>query len=223
MNHKILVVVAHPDDEILGVGGTILKHVSSGDEVSILILGEGETSRGNIADIHKREAQAKKAAEMLGVRDLVLDKLPDQRFDTLPFLEIVQKIEKEIVRIKPNVIYTHNAYDLNLDHRIIFQAALTASRPAKNNPLKTILSFETLSSTEWQIKDQTSVFLPTEYHDITDVIEKKIEIFKIYRDEVREYPHPRSEEGIRILAKYRGMESAYPYAEAFQVIRRFDD
>lgn len=220
---NVLVVVAHPDDEILGVGGTILKHVKQGDRVSILVLGDGETARDANVDIAKRENQAQAVGQALGIQEMILKKLPDNKFDSLPLLEIVKEVEKVIDKLKPETVYTHCPYDLNVDHRLTFQAVLTACRPQPDLGVKKILAFETLSSTEWQIKDKSNMFSPTEYNDISEFIAKKIEALKIYQDELRDYPHPRSVEGVKILAQYRGMEVGYKYAEAFQIIRNLND
>jgi len=221
--NKILIIAAHPDDEILGVGGTILKHVAQGNEVNLLILGDGETSKDSMPDVEKKAAQARKAAEFLGAKNLILKKLPDQKFDSLPMLDIIKQIESIIVQIQPEIVYTHHPYDLNIDHRLTFKALLTACRPQPHFPVKKILAFETLSSTEWQIKDGAHLFCPTHYENIKTFIDKKIAALKIYSEELREFPHPRSLEGIRILAQYRGMEAGYQYAEAFQLIRNLND
>lgn len=223
MSKKILIIVAHPDDEILGVGGTILKHLYNKDKVSVLILSDGETSRDSSADITKRSQQAKKAVQFLGVQNLFLEKFPDNKFDSLPLLNIIKIIEKYLNKIKPSIIYTHHAHDLNIDHQITFQAVLTACRPQPNFFVKKILCFETLSSTEWQIKNPAKSFCPTEYNNIDDFIDKKITALKIYQHELRKYPHPRSVEGIKILAQYRGIQVGCKYAEAFQLIRKLND
>ena len=221
MNKKILVIVAHPDDEALGMGGTILKHKSAGDEINILFLGDGASSRGiNSAEMKKRAVQAAAAAEALGVKNIFLEKLPDNKFDTAPLLDIVKKIEKVLAKIRPAVIYTHFSSDLNIDHQITFKAVLTACLPQPKFCFKKIYSFEVLSSTEWQIKDQAHCFCPTEYVDISEFIEKKIKILKqVYGNELRPYPHPRSKEGVKILARYRGLEVGCKFAEAFCQIR----
>lgn len=224
MKNKVLVIAAHPDDEVLGAGGTILKHIKGGDWVSVLILGEGETSRrGGAGNIRKRANQAKRAAQNLGVKKIILETLPDNKFDSVPLLDIVEKVEKVIYNLKPHVVYTHFGEDLNIDHRLTFQAVLTACRPQPNFFVKKIMSFEVLSSTEWQIKKKQSLFCPTYYNDISDFIEKKIKAMEAYRPELKSYPHPRSREGIKILAQYRGMEVGYKYAEAFQIIRNLND
>lgn len=219
MKNNILVVVAHPDDEVLGIGGTIIKHVNDGDEVNILILGDGETSRDSGADIKKRELQARSVSQVMGVKNIFLEKYLDNQFDIIPLLTIIKKIESVLKEVKPSIIYTHYYNDLNIDHCLVAQAVITACRPNTSSGIKKILAFETPSSTEWQIKDQSHVFCPTEYNNITDFIDKKIDILKIYKDELADYPHPRSVEGIKILAQYRGLESGFKYAEAFQLIR----
>ena len=220
---KIFIIAAHPDDEILGAGGTILKHIKNGDEVSILILSDGETSKDSNADVKKREEEAREVAKLLDIKELFLEKLPDNQFDSLPLLKIVKIVENHLNRIKPGIVYTHHLYDLNIDHRMTFQAVLTACRPRPNYFVKKILTFEVLSSTEWQIKDKKHQFYPTFYNDITHFIDRKVEILEIYKNELKEYPHPRSREGVRVLAKYRGIESGYNYAEAFQLIRQLRD
>jgi len=222
--NKILIVAAHPDDEMLGMGGTILKHVNNKDAVSILFLGDGITSRDINADIEPRRRQAKKVAELLQAKIAGLEQFPDNRFDSVSLLDIVKKIEPVIARIKPNIIYTHHMGDLNIDHRLTAQSVLTACRPQPGFCVKKILGFEVLSSTEWQAKDSSHCFCPTEYTDISKFIEKKIEILKkAYGDELRQFPHPRSAQGVKILAQYRGMEVGYKYAEAFQLIRNLND
>lgn len=215
--NSVLVVVAHPDDEILGVGGTLIKHRNNHDELNILVLANGEESRDVGVDIKKRLSQAERVAEKLKAK-LHLENLPDNSFDTVPLLAIAKLVEKVVAKVKPSIIYTHHPYDLNADHRLAFQAVLTACRPQPDKSVKKILAFETLSSTEWQIKDQHQ-FKPTYYENIEQELDEKIDLIKIYQDELRPYPHPRSVEGIKILAQYRGLEVGLKAAEAFEVIR----
>lgn len=222
---KIMVIVAHPDDEILGVGGTILKHVAEKDEVSALILSDGELARDTavLNDIKKREKQALLVSKKLGLKNLFLEKLPDNQFDSVSLLSITKIVEKYINKIKPGIIYTHHGGDLNIDHKITFQAVLTACRPQPGFFVKKILTFETPSSTEWERKSSEKIFAPNFYNNITNFIDGKIEVLKIYKDEIRLYPHPRSYEGVKILAKFRGMIVGYEYAEAFENIRELND
>ena len=222
--NKILVVAAHPDDEVLGVGGTILKHAREGDSVFLLVLSDGETSRGaNNIEIKKRQDQAERTAKILGIKKVFLETLPDNKFDSVSLLDIVKRVEKVIYAVKPNMVYTHFNDDLNIDHRLTFQAVLTACRPQPRFFVKKILSFEVLSSTEWQAKKKNKLFCPNEYNDIGKFIDKKIKAIEIFNDELKQYPHPRSKKGIKILAQYRGLEVGYKYAEAFQIIRRLKD
>lgn len=226
-NKKILVVAAHPDDEVLGCGGTIAKEVSLGNEVSVLILGDGETSRnqeGNVEEkLEQKENSAQKACDILGVKDLFLEKLPDNKFDFIPLLDIVKIVEKYVEIVKPDIIFTHHDGDLNVDHQLTFKAVLTASRPQPNCQVKNIFSFEVLSSTEWQAKESHLMFCPNYYNNVTDFFNKKLEALAAYEQELREYPHPRSKEGVEILAKYRGIETGFNFAEAFKIIRKLRD
>jgi len=215
--NKILVVVAHPDDELLGLAGTLCKHRDRGDDIHILILANGEDSRAGVVDSKKRFNQAKNVANALKAK-LYLEDLPDNQLDSLPLLSIVKIIEKIVLSVNPEIIYTHHAHDLNIDHRLVCEAVLTACRPVSGSTIKQILCFETLSSTEWQIKDFRQ-FSPNYYVDVSNYLEEKKKLLKNYDDEMRPFPYPRSYEGVEILAKYRGMEIGVGAAEAFNIIR----
>jgi LmbE family N-acetylglucosaminyl deacetylase len=214
---KILVIVAHPDDEILGMGGTLLMHKDKGDEISLVVLSNGEDSRPDKTDPKKRYSQSEVIAEKLGAK-LFICNFPDQKFDVTPILSINQEIEKVLKQVKPDVVYTHHAYDLNSDHRRTFESVLTACRPQPDFSVTEIYSFEVLSSTEWQKKDHQS-FCPNYYVSIDCYLEGKKVLMKEYKDELREYPHPRSLRGIETLAHYRGQEVGLAAAEAFEIIR----
>ena len=215
---NILVVVAHPDDELLGVAGTLCRHRDAHDKISILILANGEDSRGSeMVDAGKRFTQAKKVASLLKAK-LYLENFPDNAFNIISLLEITKKVEKVLFEVKPDIIYTHHSGDLNIDHRITSEAVLTAARPILSKKIEAILAFETLSSTEWQVKDYRQ-FAPNYYVDISKYLNEKKKLLSIYKDELRKYPHSRSLEGVEILAKYRGMEAGIKAAEAFEVIR----
>lgn len=222
---KILVVAAHPDDEILGCGGTIAKHALQGDEVYCLILGEGVTSRysqpkeANQEELKQLKSEAEQAARILGIKKLFFKDFPDNRFDTVPLLEIVKAIEEMKEEIKPDVIYTHHQGDLNIDHQITFKAVLTACRPMKDETAREIYSFEVPSSTEWSSPDAKNYFIPNVFVDISETFNKKIEALKVYQGEVREYPHPRSPEALRAIALRWGSTVGCQAAEAFELIR----
>jgi LmbE family N-acetylglucosaminyl deacetylase len=223
MKQPIMVIAAHPDDELLGVAGTLLKHKERGDDVSILILGDGEISRDENPQVEKRESNAQKMGQKLGVKNLFLEKFLDNQFDSSPLLDIVKVVGKHVDQVKPTIIYTHHPYDLNVDHRLTAQAVLCHCRPMPGLSVKKIATFETVSTTEWQVKRGETAFCPNEYQNITKYIDGKIELLKIYDDEMRPYPHPRSFEGIRVLAQMRGIEVGYEYAEAFEIIRVLHD
>ena len=220
---NILIIVAHPDDEVLGCGGTIAK-LSENNTIYTLILGEGITSR-DISDEEKKKElkelkkQSAEANKILGVKKVFFENFPDNRFDTIPLLDIIKLIEKIIQKIKPEEIFTHHYGDLNIDHQITHKAVLTATRPVGDCTVKKILSFEVLSSTEWNYQNQTNIFTPNTYIDISDTLNKKLVAMKCYKSEIRDYPHPRSLEGIKILAQKRGLEMGLKFAEAFCLIR----
>lgn len=216
--NKVLVIAAHPDDEVLGIAGTVMKHVEQGDEVKCLIAATGMAARDNSKDKIKRlHEQTHEAAQIIGYRDVLFLNFPDNRMDSIPLMEIIQSIEKVIDEFKPDVIYTHFENDLNIDHRLCFQSVITAVRPIGDYAPK-VMTFETLSSTEWQ-KGTAGTFIPTTFVDIDKYIDRKIEALMVYDTEVREYPFPRSPEGVRILAGYRGLESGLKSAEALQLVR----
>ena len=223
MKKKILIVAAHPDDEILGCGGTVARMVKEGCKAYTLILGEGVTSRDERRDVEKRKdglerlkKQAYKAGEIIGIEETFIYNFPDNRFDTIPLLEIVKVIEKVKEKVKPSIIFTHYHNDLNIDHRIAYQAAITAARPVEEETVKEIYSFEVLSSTEW---NYPLSFSPDTFFDISKTIDTKIKAMKQYKAELRDALHPRSLEGIEINAKNWGTKVGVKYAEAFNCVR----
>lgn len=218
-----MAIVAHPDDEILGAGGTLIKHAENGDEVYCLILGEGAMSRNESSKstLKKLHTETKEAGEVIGFKEIFFVDFPDNAFDTVSLLSITKEVEKYLEKVRPDIVYTHHGNDLNVDHCLVFQAVLVASRPCNKNCPAEIYTFETLSSTEWQIKNKEQ-FSTNVYVDIVATIDKKVVALKKYTSEIRDYPHPRSPEGIKILAQYRGLESNLRYAEAFCLVRRIE-
>ena len=220
---KILVVAAHPDDEILGCGGTIKRLVNERNTAFTLILGEGITSRDAIRDRGVRESeieelkkQVYEANHIIGVQDVFVYDFPDNRFDSVPLLDIVKAVEKVKSDVQPDVIFTHFRNDLNIDHQITCRAVMTATRPVADECVKEIYSFEVLSSTEW---NYPTSFSPNVFFDIGDCIEYKLEAMKAYKSEMRDFPHPRSPTGIELNAKNWGMKVGFKYAEAFKTVR----
>jgi LmbE family N-acetylglucosaminyl deacetylase len=217
----ILVVAAHPDDEILGIGGTVRKHYEKGDSVYCLILGEGMTSRGELSknkveELHKSTL---KAAEVLGYKEVYFENMPDNKFDSVPLLEIIKKVEKYIDKISPNTIYTHHEKDLNIDHTLTYKAVLTATRPFGDYQVKEIYTFETPSSTEWNF---TESFEPNTFVDISKTIEFKIKAMSFYETELRPYPYPRSLEALKIISKRWGTVVGKKNVEALRLIRKVE-
>jgi len=222
---EVLVVAAHPDDEVLGCGATLAKHARAGDRVFVQILGEGGTARAGRGKVGvKRVAElqrcAAKAAKVLKVKDLTMSGLPDNRFDGLELLEIVQHVERAIERYQPEVIYTHFWADLNVDHRLTCQAVVTAGRPMGVPAVRRVAAFEVLSSTEWSFGTVGPSFEPNVFERLDEeLLEAKVEAMSCYPRELREWPHPRSPEGIEVLARRRGSQCGAGLAEAFTLIR----
>lgn len=226
MKHRVLVVAAHPDDEVLGCGGTIIKHCQKGDEVRILIMAEGLTSRGakrdvvsNAKALKELHANSYKAAEIMGANQVNLLSFPDNRMDSVDLLDVVKQIELVVDEFKPDIVYTHHSGDVNIDHRITHEAVVTACRPLPGQCVKTLLFFETLSSTEWQMPVVDKAFAPNWFVDIEDVMDEKIKTLQCYGSEMRDYPHSRSYEAVEILAKYRGFCVGKVFVEAFEMGR----
>lgn len=222
MKRKVLVVAAHPDDEVLGMGGTIARHIDDGDSVNILFLGHGVGSRGSSLpqEISKRKSSAKKACTVLGAQILGVETFPDNAFDSVTFLEIVKAVEKAKAQVGPDIVYTHHGGDLNIDHRISCQAVLTAFRPQPREIYSEIRCFEVNSSTAWGGMAGLQPFLPDTYVDISMYLEKLLEAYGCYDEEIRPEPHARSLESLRISALHRGREVGFAAAEAFVTLRR---
>jgi len=221
---KILVVMAHPDDEVLGCGGTMAKLGKAGHEVYTAILGEGLTSRSDwrrLADGGGLDAlrdSCRRAAGLLGVRDVVFGSFPDNRFDERPLLEVVKFVEEIVGKVEPHIVYTHHGGDLNVDHAAVFRAVLTALRPMKGTTVRRVLSCEIPSSTEWAFGSFRPAFEPNVFEDISDTLELKIRAMEEYGGEIRGFPHPRSPEAIEALARTRGSAVGMSAAEAFRLV-----
>jgi len=212
--NKIQVIAAHPDDEVLGCGATIARHARSGDRVQVVFVADGFSSRDNGID---RSVHAKEASKVLGCEAPTFLNFPDNQLDTVALLNIVKKIEKVIENFQPNIIYTHHLGDLNIDHQIVHKAAITACRPQPDFCVKEIYSFEVLSSTEWSTSNS---FTPNYFVDISDTLKLKMLAIKAYDSELRSFPHARSLESIKTLAKYRGSSVGFCSVEAFELQRR---
>jgi LmbE family N-acetylglucosaminyl deacetylase len=221
---RILVVAAHPDDEVLGCGGTISR-LSREQETHVAILGEGVSSRYDGRHqaprpaLRRLQAQAREVAKRLGARSIQFGGLPDNRFDGLPLLDVVKQVERWVADLRPSVIYTHHGGDLNIDHAITFRAVLTATRPLKGCPVKELYAFEVPSATEWAFQRMEPAFRPSVFVDISSTMEIKVRAMQRYTSERRAFPHPRSPEALRAIAQRWGAVAGVAYAEAFELIR----
>lgn len=223
---RALVIAAHPDDEVIGCGATISKYSRLGVDFMVLFIAEGSSCRyvnpicvDSVADIKARTKQAINALTILGVKNYLFTDLPCGRLDQVPIIEINKVIERTVREFNPDTIFTHSPVDANNDHRIVFRATIMATRPCTQNRVQRLLSYEVLSSSEWAF-DET--FAPTSFEKIEEQdLNVKWSALAAYETEVKEYPFPRSKEGVRTQAMMRGMQAGFSLAEAFCLIREF--
>lgn len=227
-NKKILLVVAHPDDEVLGVGATMHRLIhESKARVKVVILGEGITSRANQRDVNRdaeqlnaHQSHIHKAAACIGFEEVAIHQFPDNRFDSVALLDIIKIVEAEKQAWGPDVIFTHHGGDLNVDHRRTFEAVVTATRPMAHEATQMLVTFETPSGTEWRVPSDPHHFLPNWFSEVTETgLTAKQAAMECYEFERRAYPHPRSPEALRIQAQRWGVAVGCDLAEAFQIVR----
>lgn len=224
-----MIVVAHPDDELLGLGASMHRIIQEDMNLKthVVILGEGLTSRSDNRDIDKwrdklerHKRNIREAQNAIGYGEVSIYDFPDNRFDSVAILDIIKVIEKEKDKFLPDVIFTHHGGDVNIDHQRTFEAVMTSCRPMKHEKVKTIITFETPSGTEWRAPSDPRHFLPNFFISVNgNNIEAKIKGMESYEFEKREYPHPRSPEALKIQAQRWGVTIGTNYAEAFQIIR----
>lgn len=227
-NKNILIVVAHPDDELLGLGATMNKLIYEyGINTHVVILGEGITSRSKSRDLKKSEedllthkGNILNAIKTIGYHSVKTYDFPDNRFDSVDLLDIIKVVEKEKNEFTPEIVFTHHGGDLNIDHRLTFEAVMTACRPVLNESVKTIITFETPSGTEWRANTDPKHFLPNFFVSVSlENLESKINAMECYEFERRSFPHPRSPQALRIQAQRWGVSVGLDYAEAFNIVR----
>lgn len=222
---KVLVLAAHPDDEVLGCGGTIARRSRDGDDVHIAILGEGITSRfqnreeADLTELERLHERSREAGRIVGATQVSLFGLPDNRFDSIALLDIVKIIEGLIDGLEPSVVYTQHGGDLNIDHNLLYRATLTATRPMADCPVRELYAYEVASSTEWAFQKFEPAFRPNTFVDISETLESKIAAMEVYESEARAFPHPRSPEALRAQAQRWGSASGLHAAEAFELVR----
>ncbi len=216
---KVLVVCAHPDDEVLGPGGTILNHARSGDDVSILLACCGDNLRYGREQTVVMRGISESVAARLGAQRVMFGELPDQGLDAMSLSDVARSIEDAVLKIDPQIIYTHHWGDINRDHRILSEAVMVATRPFAAPGVRGIHCFETPSATEWGPAAGLLPFVPQRFVDISRVLDRKLDAFSLYPSEVRPYPHPRSREALEARARFWGSAAGLPAAEAFAVSR----
>lgn len=216
---KVLVIAPHPDDEILGVGGTIAKRTAAGDEVFVCIATKGCEPLFRKEFIEQGRDEAKRADSFLGVKETIFLDFPAVMLETVPRYELNGKIGEVIRRIQPDEVYIPHRGDMQLDHQMVVDAAMVALRPKYEHVVKRVYAYETLSETGWNIPNTANEFIPTVYEDISDTLGQKLEAMEIFKSQLSEFPNARSIGAIDALAKYRGATVNVCAAEAFQLIR----
>jgi len=216
---KVLVISAHMDDEVLGMGGTIAKHVAAGDEVTVCIACKrAYNHQFDPKIVDEEKAAARRAAKVLGYQDVRFFDLKDELLDER-LLDIIVPLEECVQKVKPALVYTHHRGDSNQDHRAVFQGSLVVFRTIAAHKVSRLLTYEVPSSTEQAPPFSEYAFQPNFYVDINGFLDRKVEATKAYTRELREFPHPRSAKGVEVLAQKRGMEIGFLAAEAFVVVR----
>lgn len=227
-NKRILVIVAHPDDELLGLGATMYRLINEYScQVRVIILGEGITSRSDARDqlkwkneLNVHRENIKTAQKAIGYDSVIIHDFPDNRFDTVALLDIIKIVEKEKRCFDPEVIFTHHGGDVNIDHQLTFEAVFTSIRPMYDEKVQTIICFETPSGTEWRAATDPKHFIPNMFIEVSEEgLQAKIKGMESYEFEKRKFPHPRSPEALRIQAQRWGVAVGKKYAEAFTIVR----
>lgn len=217
----ILVIAPHPDDEVLGVGGTMARFVHEGHEVIVAIVTRGDPKMFDPSVIEKGREEALQAHQILGVRDtLFLEGFPAAHLDTLPHAELNKALRELLREVEPDLLFLPFLGDIHMDHQLVFKSGLVAARPSNGlRPIQEIYAYETLSETNWNAPPLTSGFFPNTFFDISPFLENKIKAMSAYQTQLKPFPHERSLEGIRALARRRGVTVGLPAAEAFVMIR----
>jgi LmbE family N-acetylglucosaminyl deacetylase len=221
---RVLCVAAHPDDETLGAGATLAKHVQAGDSVEVLLLSDGAMARHETETPaarqrrEERRSDATAAGKVLGVDDVTVLDYWGNQLDDVPLIDVVRDVEAKVESFQPEVIYTHHYGDLNIDHQLVARAVRTAARPTADSPVDRVLSFETVSATEWGMPTADTAFQPTVFVDVGEQLDAKMDAIGVYETEMRDRPHPRAPASIRENARLWGDKSGLPAAEPFELL-----
>ncbi|HDZ60909.1 MAG TPA: PIG-L family deacetylase [Candidatus Pacearchaeota archaeon] len=220
MKFKVLIISPHPDDETLGCGGTILKHIAAGDEVYWLIMTNISVETGyDKIQVKKRQQEIDNVAKEYGFKKVFKLDLPTTKLDVIPGGQIIESVSKIINKVKPHVFYMPNRNDVHSDHKVTFDSVISSTKTFRNPFIKKIMMYETVSETEFSPPLQDIAFIPNGFSDISDYLDRKISIMKIYRNELGIHPFPRSIKNLKALATFRGATAGVKYAEAFMVLK----
>ena len=222
---KVLVIAAHPDDEVLGMGGTIAKLVKEGSVVDVLIVTDGSSSQYRESDrlgeiIEAKKLETRNCANVLGVRDIYYGGLPDMKLDCTPHIDINQAIERVIDKVQPDTVFTHFWGDVNMDHQNVYKSTLVTVRPVLGQVVRNLYCYRVPSSTEWTPNKEDTMFMPNYFVDIEQYAEQKYKAFACYSTELRDYPHPRSVQYLRESDKAAGLRVGMLAAEEFVMLRK---
>ncbi len=216
---KVLVIAPHPDDEVLGCGGAIARHVREGAEVYLCVVTKAYPPQWSESLVEEKKQEVLRANQILNIRETFFLDFPTVKLDTVPQKELNDSIARVVNEVKPEVAYIPHKGDLNKDHRLVFEASMVALRPLSGSTVSKMLCYETLSETEWGSPETESVFIPNVYINITDTLETKLKAMSAYASELKDYPHPRSLDMLKVLAQKRGAEAGLAAAEAFMLVR----
>lgn len=216
---NILVISAHPDDEVIGAGGTIARHVAQGDDVYWCVVTQGYTPPWPEEALQAARQQVYEVQSVLGIREVFFCGFPTVKLNAVPYMELNSAIQRVVDQVRPETVYTTPRDDINQDHRIVFESTLVACRPLPGTSVRRLLCYEITTTTRFGLAPGASGFYPNVYVDISRYLDKKMEAMQVYQTEVREFPHPRSLEGIRLFAQERGVSMGFEAAECFQLIR----
>lgn len=216
---RVLIVAPHPDDEVLGVGGTALTHLAAGDAVHVVICTRGEASRFGAAQVERVQAEARAAHEFLGVTGSTFLDLPAARLDTVPGTDINEAIGGVLAEVQPTILYVPHPGDVHRDHQLVFQSVMVCCRPIVGGAVRRIYAYETVSETDWYAAPITPAFVPNVFVDISAHIERKLAAFSLYASQIKPAPDQRSIDALRALSVTRGHAMGMTHAEAFMLIR----
>lgn len=216
---RVLVIAAHPDDEVIGAGGTIARHVANGDQVFWCVVTEAYAPRWPEAYKAAVRDQVEQVRQLLGIREVTFLGLPTVKLNTIPYVDLCSALQQVVDRVQPEVVYTTPRDDVNQDHRIVYEATLVATRPLPGSPVRRLLCYEIGPTSRFGLPAGSHGFSPNVFVDIEEYIDIKMKAIQCYQEELRDYPHPRSAEGLRLFARERGLSVGLGAAECFQLIR----